>query len=202
MVEHLVGHHGRKRLRLLGLVAILAVTASTCGDDDGGASASTTTGSRPLSTTTSSTTSTTTSDPAEREIAAAYEAASRAFIDAAAIPDPDFARLAETHTGPMLDQSRNLLRALKADGRLIRYPQNSQYRIEVDDIEVEGDVARLVACVVDDGERVEAATGRVIASGVGTVEWTAALRRVDGAWRLAERREEERWDGVAGCAVH
>lgn len=101
----------------------------------------------------------------------------------------------------MLEQTHNLLRALELDGRFIRYPSNSQYRIEVDDVDVTGDVGRLTACVVDDGERVDRATGEVIAGGVVTVQWTAALRRVDGTWRLAERREEGRWDGVAGCAV-
>lgn len=134
-------------------------------------------------------------------MAAGYEAASEAFIQAAAIPDPDFPRLAETHTGPMLEQRRETLLALQADGRVIRYPTPSQYSIEVEDIDVEGDVARLVACVVDDGERVESATGNVVASGVGTVEWRVAMRRVDGEWRLAERLENARWDGVAGCAV-
>lgn len=101
----------------------------------------------------------------------------------------------------MLDQRRETLRALQLDRRVIRYPQPSQYRIEFESVDVEDDVARLVVCVVDDGERVEVDTGRVIASGVGTVRGTAALRRVDGTWRLAERREEARWDGVAGCAV-
>lgn len=130
-------------------------------------------------------------------MAAAYEVASRAFIEAAAIPDPDFPRLADTHTGPMLEQRRETLLALQADGRVIRYPSPSQYSIEVevDSVEVDGEVARLVACVVDDGERVEVTTGTVVASDVGTVEWRVAMRLVDGRWRLAERLENSRWEG-------
>lgn len=134
-------------------------------------------------------------------MSSAYEAASRAFIDAAAIPDPSFPAVAATHTGPMLEQTTNLLRALQLDGRYIRYPANSQYRIDVEGVEVTGDVARLAVCVIDDGERVERASGNVIAGGVVTVQWTAAMRRVDGTWRLAERREESRRDGIAGCAA-
>lgn len=133
---------------------------------------------------------------------AAYEAASQAFIEAAAIPDPNYPALAATHTGPMLEQRRQTLRALQLDHRIIRYPQPSQYRIEFESVSITGDVARLVVCVVDDGERVEKDTGRVIASGVGTVRGTAAMQRVEGTWRLAERREDQRWDGVAGCAAH
>jgi hypothetical protein len=34
-----------------------------------------------------------------------------------------------------------------------------------------------------------------------TIEFTEAMQRVDGTWRLAERREENRWEGEAGCAV-
>lgn len=137
----------------------------------------------------------------ETEVRVAYEAASRAFIGAAAVPDPDSPLLAQTHTGPMLEQRHNTLVSLKLDGRAIRYPDPTQYRIRVTDIAVDGDVARLTACVVDDGERIEVTTGQVLASGTGTVEWTAALRRVDGSWRLAERVERARWEGVAGCAV-
>lgn len=149
---------------------------------------------------TSSTTSTTV-DADNDAVGAAYEAASRAFIDAAAVPDPDFPAIAATHTGPMLEQTTNLLRALQLDGRFIRYPANSQYRIDVESVDITDDVARMSVCVVDDGERVDRASGEVISSGLVTVQWTAAMRRVDGTWRLAERREEARWDGIEGCAA-
>lgn len=132
---------------------------------------------------------------------AAYEAASRAFIDAAAIPDPAFPALAATHTGPMLTQRREVLLALKADGRIIRYPQPTQYRIEIETVEVDQDVAHLVVCVVDDGQRVQLSTGEVVAGGVVTVRARAAMRRVSGSWRLAERVKEVEWEGVAGCAT-
>lgn len=185
--------------RLVLALLLAALSASACGGDDT-ASPTTTTSS---STTTREATSTTTAaaDEDDAAVRTAYEAASQAFIEAAAIPDPDHAALAATHTGPMLEQRRETLLGLQADGRVIRYPTPTQYRIEISSVEVEGDVARLIACVVDDGERVDAATGTVIASGVGTVEWRAAMRRVDGRWLLAERLENERWEGVAGCAA-
>ena len=180
--------------------AIAATALTSCTDDDGGAVASDST----TTSTTRRSTTTTTTDPAdaiEAEVAAAYEAASRAFIDAAAIPDPDFPAFVATHAGPMLEQRRGVLTGLRADGRVIRYPPNSQYRIEVQDIEIDGDVARLDVCVVDDGERVVVSTGEVVAGGVGTVQARAAMQLVDGEWRLAERTQEAEWEGVAGCAV-
>jgi hypothetical protein len=188
--------------RLIVLVALVLLGAAACSDDDGdgGAVASEST----TSTTTRPSTTTTTTDPAaalETEIEDAYVASSHAFIDAAAIPDPNFPALAATHTGPMYEQRRGVLLALQADGRVVRYPPNSQYRIEVTDIEVDGDVARLEACVVDDGERVVAATGEVVAHGLMTIQARAAMQRVEGVWKLAERVQEAEWEGVAGCAV-
>ena len=111
--------------------------------------------------------------------------------------------LAATHTGPMYEQRRGVLLALQADGRVIRYPENSQYRVEIDEgtIEVDSDVARFEICGVDDGERVVAATGEVVAGGVVTVEAHVAMQRVDGVWKLAERQQLAEWEGVAGCAV-
>ena len=184
--------------RLVLVFAVLTVPA--CGGGDDTSAPTTTAASRPTTTDRATTSSTTPSDADEAEVRAAYEAASQAFIDAAAIPDPNHPALAATHTGPMLEQRRDTLLGLQADGRVIRYPSPSQYRIAITSIDIDGDVARLVACVVDDGERVDAASGAVVASGVGTVEWRAAMRRVDGEWLLAERLENQRWEGVAGCA--
>lgn len=180
-------------------LAVAALALASCSDEDDGAVANDS--STTSTTRRSTTTSTDPEDALKAEVTAAYEAASRAFIDAAAIPDPNFPALVATHVGPMLEQRRGVLAGLQADGRVIRYPPNSQYRIEVTDVEMDGEVARLDVCVVDDGETVVAATGEVIAGGLGTVEARAAMRRIDGTWRLAERAQEGEWEGIAGCAA-
>lgn len=179
--------------------ALLLISA--CSDDDSDNAAP-----PAESTTTTRRSTTTTTDPAEvleEEVTAAYEASSRAFIDAAAVPDPDFPAVAATHTGPMLEQRRNVLRALEADGRVIRYPENSQYRVEVDEdtFELTENVATFEICGVDDGERIVVSTGEVVAGGVVTVRARVAMQLIDGSWRLAERRQLAEWEGVAGCAV-
>lgn len=186
--------------RTLVVLSLVFAATACSGDDDGGAVASDST----TSTTARRSTTTSTADPSEAleaEIEAAYVASSRAFIDAAAIPDPSFPAFVATHTGPMFEQRRGVLLGLQADGRIIRYPSNSQYRIEVEEIEVDGDVARLEVCGVDDGERVVVATGEVVAGGLGSVQARAAMRLVDGTWRLAERVQEAEWEGIAGCAA-
>lgn len=184
------------------VVLALVLAAVSCSDDDGDGGA--VAGDSTTSTTARRSTTASTADPSEvleAEIEAAYVASSRAFIDAAAIPDPSFPALAATHTGPMFEQRRGVLLGLQADGRVIRYSPNSQYRIEVTDVEIDGDVARLDVCGVDDGETVVAATGEVVAGGLGTVQARAAMRLVDGTWRLAERVQEAEWEGIAGCAA-
>ena len=192
--------------RVAAAAAALALGLAGGACSDSGADSAT-----PSTTTTSSTTTTVTtaSNPTSTSVAseeaaarAGYEAASRAFIDAAAIPDPDAPAVAATHIGPMLDQRRATLLGLRAEGKVIRYPTPSQYRIEIDEATIDGEVARLTVCVVDDGQRV-AREGANIEAGVvvTTVQGRVAMRRVDGIWKLAERSEENRWDGVAGCAV-
>ncbi len=190
--------------RLVVFVALVLLSAAACSDDDGDGGA--VSSDSATSTTTRPSTTTTTTDPTavlEAEISEAYEVSSRAFIDAAAVPDPNLPALAATHTGPMYEQRRGVLLALQADGRVIRYPENSQYRVEIDEdsFEVDGDVARFEICGVDDGERVVVATGEVVAGGVVTVEARVAMQRVDGVWKLAERQQLAEWEGVAGCAV-
>jgi hypothetical protein len=183
---------------VLTLVVVLALGAS-CSDKSGEAGTTTLPRSKVRSSSTSA-------DPGDHDLAAvraAYNASSRAFIDAAAIPDPNFAALTETHTGLMLEQREKVLAALKRDGRVIRYPANTKYHADIDDntFKLDGDVAIFDVCVVDDGERVDVASGKVISGGVGTVQARAAMRRVDGVWKLAEREQIAEWEGVAGCAA-
>jgi hypothetical protein len=185
----------------VGLVVVLATLMAGCGEDDGDRDGATGT------TSTVSPRSTATRDPeaAERQqVIDAYLAAEAAAIAASAppAPNPDHPDLVATHTGPMLEQRQEVFGGLRAIGRAIRYPPDSKYREDVESVEFEGeDVAILKVCAVDDGERIVVETGEVIASGVATGELTAAMQRLDGVWKLAERREDREWEGEAGCAV-
>jgi len=190
--------------RALILVLGAALIAAGCSDDDDAASQTTSTSQ--TSTTTTQPSTTTTTDPAaaaEAEVVAAYEAASQAFLDAAAIPDPDFPALAETHVDPMLDQRRGVLTQLRLEGRVIRLPENSIHNIEAESFELRDDAtAVLEVCIIDDGERYDAATGELLTDGEpGTSRFEAALRRIDGRWVLAEQLLQGEWPGVAGCAT-
>jgi hypothetical protein len=194
-----------------GLGAALIVTAlgaavvAGCGDDSAADDGSSTTTEAP-STAVTTELATDPEDDERQAVIAAYQAADEAASAALAppTPDPEHPDLVATHTGPMLKQRQMVAQGLAANGWAIRLPENSKYRVEVESVEfdpVDPDVAFLTTCAVDDGERFVVETGEIVADGLSTIEFTEAMRRVDGTWRLAERREENRWEGEAGCAV-
>jgi hypothetical protein len=178
---------------------------AACGGDGETASPETST------TTTSTTMSTTSStiDPATaeaQEVIEAYEAAERAGIEAGSIPDPDHPSLEATHTGPMLERSREVLDSFEVRAIRYEYPEDSEFRVLADPagVEIDGDVAIFEACVVDDGHRVHLDTGERVGESsddVGTALVRVAMQRDNDVWKLAERQGIEEWDGVAGCAA-
>lgn len=189
----------------LSVPALSVALLAGCSDDSAADGGSSTTTEAPSTTVTSERAT----DPEEVErgaVVAAYEAADEAASEALAppTPDPEHPDLVATHIGPMLEQRQTVAQGLAANGWAIRLPEDSRYRVEVESVEFDPDdpdVAFLTTCAVDDGERFVVETGEIIADGLSTIEFTEAMRRVDGTWRLAERREENRWEGEAGCAV-
>lgn len=200
----------RPSLRQLWIVLAVSALMAACGGDgsvengETAATSETTSRSSPTSsasstTTSPSTTSSPTTEGIDSRVEAAYLAAGDAFMAVATVPDPNDPRLAATHIDPMLEQRRLVLLGRQADGRIIRYPPDSQYEVVVETVEVDGAVARLTFCAIDDGERVVVGTGEVVASGIAKVEGRAAMRLQDGVWRLAEQEFDSREPGVAEC---
>ena len=186
----------------------LSLVVSACGGDDNEAE------QQPRTTTTEADPTTTTLNPEEaarNEVIAAREAADEAEIEAwgPPAPNPDLPALKDTHTGLMLDRVVSTARGLTRNGLAIEYPDDSQYRLEVTSISfqtVDGqEVAFLEVCGVDDGQQVVVATGTPVSelSGrVTTTEASEAMRKEDGVWKLAERREDSHQEGVVGCAAN
>ena len=56
-------------------------------------------------------------------------------------------------------------------------------------------------CAVSDSERIDIASGRVLFEGAWTLVYEEAMQKVDGVWKLAERRQDGQTEGVTGCAV-
>ena len=183
-----------------GALSLLATTCS--GDDTKNAE------EEPRPTTPESTTTTLTpEEAAKQEVVTAREAADEAQAEALSPPNPnpELPALEETHTGLMLERMKETADGLRIGGVASRRPADSQHHLEVDSIrfdKVDGqDVAFLEVCVVDDAERINVSTGAVLQSGLVTFKSTEAMKKVDGIWKLAERRQDSFEEGVAGCSA-
>jgi len=195
---------------LLLVVLALAPAACSDGDDDGAAAVgSSTTSTTRRSTATSSTTdasgSTGTSQPTgsvEEEITARYLAFWEArFAANQDPPNPDDPQLAEYATGQQLANVIDETARRRDEGLALRRPQNSVGEHDVRVSSVDGDVARLQDCTVNDGIIYRVATGEVVNDDVVTQSVSATMRRVDGEWRLERATLVQEWPGVAGCAL-
>lgn len=187
--------------RVLGLTFCLLALGAACGSSH--SDRASTLSTRRTTSTTAGSTTVDSGAATTQQVADAYKAADRAFLDAAAIPDPMFPAFVAAYRGPMLDQSTKVLKAFKLQGLFGRLPPNSKYRNDIDvaSMRITADVAIFNVCAVDDSQRVEKATGRVVGGGLNTVLIQVAMRRDGGTWKLAERKELQRWTGEAGCAA-
>lgn len=217
---------GAGALRVAAALAIVVLWSAGCAGSDDGGSDQVATDDPPVTRADLEQQSDAEADPgviAQEEEAAinAYHAAMDARIESAgpAQPDLELPALEETHTEPMLGEWRGKLEGLIAQGRAIRYPENSELEVvEVADVTFSwwvddegsaaadagpdeiGDKATLEVCVLDDGETFELGTGEVVEGGLLTLHETAVLRKVDGEWKLAERTATSR-EGRQGCAA-
>lgn len=189
------------RLGVLAIVLVVAVLGSGCSDSGGDDAASTSTAARPSTTTTAA------PEDETADVIAAFNEAALAAIRAGMIPDPDYPDLERTHTGPMLEQAREVLRGYQLRKIKLRYPEPLESGFEVtvasDAVELAGDTAVFEACAIDRGERINAETGEVISSNEdpAVVHMRVGMRLVDGTWKLAERRNLDTAESDEGCAA-
>jgi len=186
-----------------------AVLLAACSVDDGGAVADgTTTSTARRSTASSSTTATSTTStssrpaPVEDEVAARYTAFWDARLAANQAPvNPDHPLLPEYAVGAQLDNVIAETRRRRDDGLAIRRPPNSVTRHDVRVTDVNGEVATLQDCSVNDGIIYRVATGEVVNDDIVTQSVRATMRLVDGKWKLERATLVQEWQGVAGCAL-
>jgi hypothetical protein len=117
------------------------------------------------------------------------------------VPNPAAPGLAEFATGDQLAAVVAETQANLDNGVAFRPADRPANIREVRVVSIEGDIAVVQECVVDDGLVVRRDTGEVVNDSVTTQSVRGELRRVDGAWRLAAATVIQFWEGVAGCAV-
>ena len=195
------------RCARLAAVALALGLAAACGGDDGGSASITTTTTRRVTATSSTSASTTSStltaaSSAEQEIVDRYRAFWDERLKANTAPlNPDHPGLTEYATGKQLENVVSETRRRRDDGLAIRRPENSISKRTVKVSKVEGDVATLQDCAVNDGVIYRVANGEVIDDDVVTQSVRATMRRIDGGWKLEQATLVQEWQGVAGCAL-
>ncbi len=116
-------------------------------------------------------------------------------------PDPANPELRLYATGRAYDEVLTATQKNQREGITVRSPANSQARYEPEVVSIDGDNALVRECSVDDGVVYEMATGRVINDAVVTRLSTIFVTREGGRWKVTTAQTDQRWEGVAGCAV-
>lgn len=208
------------------VVLVVGAFAVGCGGDDGrtdpGPRTSSTTdaqspSSRPATSSTSPTSSSTTSttsappvttgptgaDAAEQEVIDRYLGYWAARLEAnSGVPDPAHPGLAEFATGAQLEAAMSEAQSNLEAGLAYRQREDPAAIQRVEVVSIDGDVAVVQECYVDDGLVVRQDTGDVVDDDISTHNVRGDLvREHGGPWRVSAVRAIQVWEGVAGCAL-
>ena len=135
------------------------------------------------------------------EVIAAFEAAELALGDARTHPVRiDSVLLGEFFTSPAIAGVVRLLEGHVASGTAVRRPSGGGPDVRYLAVEVDGDLAYVDACEVDDLVIYEI-DGDVIDDRVLTLRWAAQLRRVDGRWMWDALEVLSESDGRVACEL-
>jgi hypothetical protein len=138
--------------------------------------------------------------PKQQEVVDAYLAAVHAELDASEVPDPNFPALVQTHSGALLAAFQERFADQRAAGERGRLPENTKFRVDVEEVEVTGPAdAVLISCTVDDGVVFVASTGSVINNDVSALRLRATLAEDDVGWKVSDRQVLSQQEGET-CA--
>src|SRR5918993_5590174 len=154
-------------------IALVITLTLSCGGDDGPPD-------DPPPTTAAVTTTTTS---VESEVEAAYTAYREMVTRLLQNPDPDDPEISRRVTGGTRDQLVSSLQSLRAQGQVVRF--GDEYSYEVLSVVLDGDrTAALTACLVDDAQTIDAASGEVVGEGLATAEVSVTLELGDDGWKV------------------
>lgn len=133
-------------------------------------------------------------------LAEAYQLAVRSQVEASVSSDADDVMLAATHLDPLLQRLKDRLVGRRLEGQASKRPEATKSRTTILEMKVEGENATIVECTVDDATVYVVATGKVVNDKVATLKRTATMRKDGELWKVADRVNNQEWEGVAGCA--
>jgi hypothetical protein len=121
-------------------------------------------------------------------------------------PATDFPALMDLAAGEQLDVSYQALIELAEAGEAIREPEtpaiggvdpDAEHRVRI--VRVDGTVAEVSGCLVNDDVRYASDTDAVVRDSVSTVLSSSTMALTGGEWKLIRSRAVEISDGVSGC---
>lgn len=116
-------------------------------------------------------------------------------------PNPTHPGFGTYATGRARDVAVKAAEENQREGVIIVFPPGSRNRIRYEVVSMDGTNAIVRSCDVDDGVVREQATGKVLNDRVVTRLLTTFLVRETGTWKVSTTQVDEKWEGVAGCAV-
>jgi len=120
-------------------------------------------------------------------------------------PDPNHPLYPVYAAGPQLQTAVDAARKAKEQGLAGRRPANSVSNQKITVTSIEGDRARIKVCSVDDGIIVRVDTGKPAydyPTGFAvTALLTGEMVREGGSWKVWSLKQDQRWEGIAGCDV-
>ncbi|HET7489161.1 MAG TPA: hypothetical protein VFJ85_14615 [Acidimicrobiales bacterium] len=145
-------------------------------------------------------TATTAAMTEEQRIIDAYRRYEAVDFAALAAGNPEQPGYADYATGQQLVAARDAVRQLRDQGIVLHLGTVNDSKITVESID--GDIAHLRICGVDNGYPVRATTGESLApSQLATTLEKADMVREGGSWKASYVTRVQQWPGRAGCAV-
>jgi hypothetical protein len=196
--------HARARTAPLPLLAAASVLAlALFGAACGGAADADAENAAPTPESTATTeppTASTTTLTDEDQVLEAVAGYWRTFLEANDPPDPNHPGFDRYFTGEAKAKSTANAASRRDAGLVVRLPETSRFSSSPELVSIDETGAVVRNCLIDDSKLVDRATGRVLNDSVTSSLLLLHLEVVDGRWRVASNFEQERWDGIAGCA--
>jgi hypothetical protein len=182
---------------LLALAAVALVLTIACGGSDEAGDRSTTTTREP-STAVEQTTTTTTEDAVRSAYSAYVAMLERVITTSVDANDPE---LATRMVDPLLGDVRTQLSTWQAEGQVWVAGDETRHDIESVTLGEDMRTAVVTDCVVANDALVPAGSADVTLPAPSTILGHTTMVNRDGVWLAQDTDPEQRWEGVAGCAV-
>lgn len=169
----------------------LALAAASCSDDDDP--------TRPQPTTTAP--DTTQPQPETETDEQALQALAEDWFEIAPSllqPEGDLALAAEYLVDPYLGEVEAQAEEYRSQGVEVQVSDRSGQEIE--SLQIEGDTAVIVECVVDGDLLVDSDSGEVLNDSVAAIRTSTKAVATDQGWRLSERTTTDEFEGQDTCA--